>query len=500
MASVLMSPLVFAAEAVATTAPTLLPIPETAIQNENLAILKKVFKDEYARHATEQRQALANTLLQQATLDKNQPPMRYVMLREATELAANSGDAPVACHAIDALAKAFTVDALELKIHALIQAAQSADAINQWEAIANTGLPLLDATIRSEQFALGQRLAQLIDVAALKGKHVEQITAVQARTAEFRALLSACTTAQSAATTLPQHPLDEPANLNVGIYTCFVRGDWSTGLLHLAQGNNETFKAVAVKELVVPNDPIRQLELADRWWEIGEGYKDWMQREIRNHAAAWYHTALKNLNGVTLARINTRIDISGAAATQPFEKTINLLPTVDTTRDVVAGTWKMTYGVLASDDTKHARIAFPYEPPEEYDFKVECVIAQKGGHLAVLLTQHGTAFDWAMGVSKVCRFEAVNKHIHAGNPTEVKFDVKVDHKYLVVLQVRKDGVKALVDGQLIGQYKTDYNDLSRYAQWKIPNDRTIGLGSSGGALLVYSAEVVEIGGEGKKTR
>ena len=211
---------------------------------------------------------------------------------------------------------------------------------------------------------------------------------------------------------------------------------------------------------------------------------------------------LKILTGSRWGASTSRISISGEAATEPSEKTVDLLSLIDPARDAVAGVWKMSAGVLASDDTQHARIAFPYEPPEEYDFRLEFARAQDKGNMAALLVEHGTPFGWAMGVqsNRVCRFESVNRHVHEGNPTEVKFPLQRDRKYILVIKVRKDGVQAIVDGKVIDEYKTDYKDMSRYALWKLPNERTLAIGTSEGEFLIYSAEVVEINGEGKGKR
>lgn len=485
-----------------TTAPALLPLPDAASQAENLAVLKRVFKDEYAKHTPPQRQTLARTLLTQAAQDKVQPPMQYVMLQQAAELSANAGDAEIACKAIDVSAGVFSIDALQLKVHALAQASSSATTGNDWEGIVNAGLPLLESAVREEQFAQGQAAAQLVENAAVNSKHVGLLSVVQAHTTEFHTIFDAHTAAQAALSTLAAHSQDGPANRNAGIYDCFVRGDWSGGLMHLAEGSDETLKALAVKELAGPQEPLRQLELADRWWDQAETHTGWMQRTIREHACAWYHIAAKSLNGVTLARLNQRLNVNLSATTAPYQKTVNLLALLDPRQDTVEGQWRISNGVLASDDTRNARIAFPYEPPEEYDLRIEFARVQHAGSMAVLLSQHGIPFGWAMGLgnNRACRFESINRRAHAGNPTEVHCELQSDRKYVLLLQVRKDGVTALLDGKLLNQYKTDYKELSRYAPWRMPNEKAIGLGSSGGALLVAGAELVEIGAAGKQLR
>ena len=88
--------------------------------------------------------------------------------------------------------------------------------------------------------------------------------------------MTAAANAQAGMSTIRKSPMDGPANLSVGIYTCFVRGDWKGGLLPLAQGSVRVFDAIAAREIAGSQDPIKQLELADRWWDAGEGYKGWM--------------------------------------------------------------------------------------------------------------------------------------------------------------------------------------------------------------------------------
>ena len=177
-----------AATAPAATGPAILPIPNITAQNDSLALLKRVFKDEYLGREPQQRVALAKMLLEQGKLDKTEPATRYVMLRQAADLAGNAGDAEVAAAAIDALAKTFAIDALDVKAGMLAQASAAATGTDQWEAIANTGLTLLDAAIRSERFALGQKIAQLSQTAAINSKQVDLVTAAQARIADFHAV------------------------------------------------------------------------------------------------------------------------------------------------------------------------------------------------------------------------------------------------------------------------------------------------------------------------
>ena len=54
---------------------------------------------------------------------------------------------------------------------------------------------------------------------------------------------------REAQATLAKDPKDPQANLVVGRYLCFTKGDWKKGLPLLALGSDETLKGLAEQEL-----------------------------------------------------------------------------------------------------------------------------------------------------------------------------------------------------------------------------------------------------------
>ena len=65
-------------------------------------------------------------------------------------------------------------------------------------------------------------------------------------------------------------PTDPEANLIVGRYKCFVKGDWDTGLLMLALGTDPALATLAVKELEGAKSPDEQVKLGDSWWALAD--------------------------------------------------------------------------------------------------------------------------------------------------------------------------------------------------------------------------------------
>jgi hypothetical protein len=96
-----------------------LPVPDAAKQKEAEKSVRDLFKSEYAKKAPADRQALAAALLDQAARTADDPSGRWVLYREAQEIAVQAGDPKLAVAAVDGAARVFDIDALAQKNAAL---------------------------------------------------------------------------------------------------------------------------------------------------------------------------------------------------------------------------------------------------------------------------------------------------------------------------------------------------------------------------------------------
>src|SRR5262249_50814529 len=67
-------------------------------------------------------------------------------------------------------------------------------------------------------------------------------------------------------------------------------------------------------------------------------------------------------------------------------------------------------------------------------------------------------------------------------------------------EVRRDGVKAYLDGKLVSQWKTDFSDLSLPGYVRPRKERTLGLAFWGKSLTIESAELIELGRHPEEVR
>lgn len=146
-------------------------------------------------------------------------------------------------------------------------------------------------------------------------------------------------------------------------------------------------------------------------------------------------------------------------------------------------------------------IAFPYEPPEEYDFRVVYMLREGPEGFAMHCVGQGHPFTAEFGLWKnTCTgFALVNGKVLAENPTcrkRVTWFVP-GRNYECVVKVRRTRVELWIDGELITGHQTDYSALSLHPSRPIQPATWLGVSSELSESQISKAEVVEISGAGK---
>jgi hypothetical protein len=183
---------------------------------------------------------------------------------------------------------------------------------------------------------------------------------------------------------------------------------------------------------------------------------------------------------------------------------VNLLALVDPARDAVSGAWTLDAGGLVSDRAASARIEIPYRPPEEYDFRA--VFTRRAGNDAVtqVCSHSGKSFAWVMGLrnNQAAGFELIGWLRADNNRTTVRSEefLRTGVRHESVVQVRRDGFRAYLDGKLMAEWKTGYRDLRTFDHWKLRDDALLGLASWDSATIFHQVEILEVTGTGVRTR
>ena len=183
---------------------------------------------------------------------------------------------------------------------------------------------------------------------------------------------------------------------------------------------------------------------------------------------------------------------------------VPLLSLVEPALDRVSGEWTKEAGRLSCGSLPFTKLQFAYSPPPEYDLLVEVSRAKGYGDVNLLLSREGTPFLWAMGASgnTVFGFASINGAWAASNPTtRLENPCLVNGRvYTVVVQVRRNGLWAYVDGKLKSSWKTDYRDLGGDDEWNLPDPARLGLGTYESPSEFRRVSLLEVSGKGRRLR
>ncbi len=292
------------------------PTPDAAAQDAARKTVREGLKVEYAmakkadnRHL-EAKVTLARSLLSQAENADDDPAKCYVMLYDAADFAADSGQLSLAWEILVALGDRFDVPSLPLMERAAKAAARFVKNDQDVAYLASIYVLLLDEAIRLDDFETAAKAAPAAANATrkftlLKEQLKDQLAAYARRVNTLR---DAFELAKPAREVLKANPNDETANLAWGRYVCFYKGDWLTGLPMLAKSSNAALVSLAKRELEQSRELPALTQLGDDWWEVAEQEKDPVKSTIRERAADAWQLALPQAEGLQKQTLESKVE------------------------------------------------------------------------------------------------------------------------------------------------------------------------------------------------
>lgn len=475
------------------------PAPDAAAQAAFEKTVKEVFKTEYLKRSAADVVSLARKLLQQGRETTDDPTGRYVLLREARDLAAQGGDLATALAAIDELAKTYAVDAVELSTAALTTVGKTAKGPEALEALANGCLSLAEKALATDRYDDASALLVKAENAAKGAQNIPMVTRVQALRKDVADLQKERQRVKSAEKTLVDQPDDPAANLALGRFLCLTKKDWSRGIPLLAKGSDPALQAVALKELAAPSTFAAQVEVGDGWWDLGEKQKDLAtRRKFVNRARHWYELGLAGVTGLAKAKVEKRLDeIEKLNASGPI---VDLLALIDPKKDATSGVWDKKDSALWSPvPVAQASLQVPYLPPLEYDLKM--VVEKRDIHVLHIGLPTGDV-RVEVDLDNQSTWGNLNFPQPSGKNSVVKYNTSYTQRNkpsVLICSVRRTGAWVTVDGKVVLSWEGDVGTAIAVPAWRPPNPKAISLGSWG-SWIISRMMLIPVTGQGKPLR
>ena len=140
-----------------------LPVPDMAAQGNAERLVRELYADDYAKPSPTDRQSLAEKLIQAALQTNDDPAGRFVLLRDACDLATQ---ASTALRAVDALAEGFSINAPAMKEAAITKLSAHPTSPSERQIIVQAAQTLTTEAIARDDWPALQRLVSLVRTCA----------------------------------------------------------------------------------------------------------------------------------------------------------------------------------------------------------------------------------------------------------------------------------------------------------------------------------------------
>jgi hypothetical protein len=240
---------------------------------------------------------------------------RYSLWRLAAEKACEAGDVAAAIGIADKIQSDFEGDTESIKAELLAAGANRVGTSESAHNFIETAMKLAMAAAAREDYDAALRYAKLATGAVRRSKDPQFNRELVAREHEIEKLRSRYAAVEKAMTTLGNDANNPSANLTLGSWYCFVKGDWDKGLPNLAKGSRDDLAALAKRELPKPTGAREQVALADAWWALGDKERE-SKAIYRARAVYWYERAAPSLTGLEKVRVDKQIESAKQVAMQ----------------------------------------------------------------------------------------------------------------------------------------------------------------------------------------
>lgn len=287
------------------------PLPSAEAQAAIRRDIDDIFAEQLRRElSAEAKQSLALQVAKLADEARDRPEERFVLLRKAAELAVEGGDLSRMAALVDEMAGEFTFDPLAAKAAFLRQFASRADEANEVESLVLAAKLAIDEARSADRYDIALPLAEATLAACRRPAGQKHLAYVQQGCEVLATTQQRWNDYQDAKAILAHAPGDPAANLTAGRWFCLEKGEWSRGLVHLAQGGAHPLADAARRDQAVAalslDNAHQARETADRWYDVAladEGDRGFLAR-----AHFWYTRAQSGLSGEAAAHVEARLD------------------------------------------------------------------------------------------------------------------------------------------------------------------------------------------------
>lgn len=283
--------------------------PAKQVLEKTSTELGEIYQSSWDRAKTAaERTEFANELLDKGKVMRDMN-VKYALLLTAMRIASHAAEPHVAIQCIDELNKAFDVDVHKLKMQVVetVRTIKSDDQRKSKGFLDKLAAELYDEAFQRDEFEDATMLFAIRQAAARNDGDNVQLQRIGIDKRQLELAKSEYKRMKRSLDALSEVG-DLEANTVAGKYYCFVKQNWTRGLMMLSQGPADgELSKIAREEISGATDSNGWILIANRWWSYGEEDEE-NQLSIRLHAVYIYERALpKATDGVEKLRAEVRV-------------------------------------------------------------------------------------------------------------------------------------------------------------------------------------------------
>lgn len=284
-------------------------VPSEDAQRQAEKTIRARFSDEYSAKSAVDQQKLARKLLGLAGETGDDLALRFILYRDACDLATRAGDLDTLLRSIDDVHGGFHIVGLALKGPYLLKMEPLLTKPEELQRLAEVLIRLAQEALDLDQIDVAMGATQSSLVSAKKAKDNKLTARAEAAKKSVLDMKIAFEKAKKAEEVLASAPEDPNANVTWGEWLCLRKGRWDLGLAFLVKGPNSPMRAMAAKEYAGSAELESLMDVADGWWELAAREQQAPRRtQLIAHARSIYSAALSKSSGEVRAKIGKRLE------------------------------------------------------------------------------------------------------------------------------------------------------------------------------------------------
>ena len=287
---------------------TIRPIPSDRERAEALKLVTAIFKERYGNaKSNPQKRVLAREIFGVGLETHDDVAGMYELLRIALEMAIDVGDIRLAEQVVDSISQRFEVDQLQAKLSAFEAIEGKLIGRDAKEHLYFASLKLVDRFESADAYDEATKACKIAAGCANSLRNPRLSEGAKSRSEQLDQTQREFRAVEKFVTRQALDAADVQANLEVGKYLCFWKGQWDRGLTMLAASSDPVLRHAAAADIqTIANEGA--LDAGEKWWAAADGLAGHESEQARARAVMFYQHAHQSLDGLNRMKIEHRID------------------------------------------------------------------------------------------------------------------------------------------------------------------------------------------------